>query len=374
MTETVDTVGGGQLTQVTHGEMTVVSNTESAKDMEENFASEPKPLDGDEEDATKEKEKAEKKKRSEAAAELGKAGGKAAAEAREKEPKDEPVQPKPEPTEEKEDAGDPKFKARARVMEATRKLVEERQKRENAEARLARIEAERREPPRAPHEPRLVEGEDAEPQEGDFEQYRDYVKAQARWEARQEYKEAQRKEADQRQQQARTQTIIKRVEDFNDRVTKAAEADPTLMEHIDQRLLDLKPSFTLAPNVPATAANDMAQEIVESEHSPALLRYLSEHPEEVASILKLPNSSAVSRAIGRLEAKVSGQGASPEYGHTSQIGTEERLNFPVSQAKPPVKPLGGTAQAGDDNISEDMPFDEYLRVMNARQARERRGR
>jgi hypothetical protein len=73
--ETVDAVGGGPVTQVTHDDMQVESNSESAEEMKENFGAEERPKDS-------EPEPTEEEKASEAAAELGKRGGEASAKKR----------------------------------------------------------------------------------------------------------------------------------------------------------------------------------------------------------------------------------------------------------------------------------------------------
>jgi hypothetical protein len=103
-----------------------------------------------------------------------------------------------------------------------------------------------------------------------------------------------------------------------------------------------------------TAANDIAQAIIESEHSAALLLYLSEHEEVMGELLRLPDSYAVTRAVGRLEAKLESVPPPAPRG--------------VSKAPPPVRPVASTPNPGELDVMGEMDFDTFYRRRAARRA------
>jgi len=375
MSSEVHTVGDGGLSQVTHDGLTVVSNSETADEMKENLEAEPKPLDGEPEDP----KEAEKKRVSKAAAELGKKGGEAAAKARAEkddlaEEPEEKAEAKPEEKkgEAKEEAKDEKDErkqglskqdARARVMEATRAAAEARKAREAAEARaeelearIARLEAERTKPA---GEARPAAGKGTKPTPEKFETYEEYVEALTDWRVEERVQKLTREAEIQKEATRFADRIGTTVQTFNDRFMKAAEADPELMRRVDPNLLNLKPTFTLPPGTPARAENDIAQAIVESERPAELMLHFSEHPEDYERLLKSRDTYQVVRAVGALEAKLE-RGERPG----SVIADT------VSKAKPPVRPIPASPQYSDD-LSDDMDFDEYVRVANARERRRR---
>lgn len=374
MSSEVHTVGDGGLSQVTHDGLTVVSNSETADEIRENLEAEPKPLDGEPEDP----KEAEKKKLTKAASELGKKGGEAAAKARAEkddlaEEPEEKAEAKPEKEEDK--PGNPRKDARARVMEATRAAAEARKAREAAEARaealearLARLEAEAKKlglgagdgPDKAVTGQDRSQAGNGKPTVDKYDTYEEFVEALADWKAEQREQKRARESEIQSEANRHADRIGKTVQAFNERVLKAAEVDPNLMQRVRPELLELKPTFTLPPGTPAGPENDIAQAIVESENPGALLAHFSEHSEDYERLLRLPDTFSVVRAIGALEAKLeSGQ-------RPGNVIAEA-----VSKAKPPVRPIQGSPQYNADDVDDDMDFDSYVKVMNARERRRR---
>jgi hypothetical protein len=104
------------------------------------------------------------------------------------------------------------------------------------------------------------------------------------------------------------------------------------------------------------ASNWIADELVfSSENAPALMLHLSEHPDELQRIATLSSPRAVTREMAklaaRLEAASAGVSSKPE----------------PSKAKPPVRPVTGSPHAADPtDVSEEMPFEEHVKRMNAR--------
>lgn len=352
---------GGIATAVVDG-FQVSSNTETSEQIKSNLTSEPAPKDGPPLDPEEE----EKSERSKAAAKLGKAGGEAAAKAKAKaEPKDdleEPVKAKAEPEDEAEEAPEKPSRAQARIQQLARERAEERSKRIELENRLARLEAERAPQPAPKPAPERVLA-DEEPRPDGYETYEDYVKAVARHAARSERDAVLREQAESARQAAHAETVVKKVETFNQRI----KANPALLEQVDSRLLDLQPTFTLPPGPDGRPqigpANVLADEIVGSDNPDKLLLYLSQHEDEVRKILSSRDPYELARRVGMVEARLGIEAAPPE-------APARRETY--SKAAPPVRPVVPSA-ASDDDVDADDDFDSYVKRANARDARLKRG-
>lgn len=334
---------------------------------------------------------------SEAAAELGKKGGAAAAKAREKEAKEaKPGKEAPaedegkvaakakakaapaEADDEGEDEGDvleSSPRARARVEQATRKAAEarreverERARADRLEQRLAALERERTQaaPPRHAAPPAQ---EDHEPQEGDFETYPEFVKASARWAARQERKAAEVDQIRRAQATQRAQRIGGHVDAFKDRVAKAAEADESFMERTAPLARAMQPSFTLPQGRPPGPIHVLTDEIITSPSAPALMEHFSAHPEEFRSIATLRNPREIARAVAKIEARLEGATA----GTTS---SDERPGSSpeISKARPPARPVAGSPRIANAEPGDDSSLDEHIAFYDARDKEKRRRR
>ena len=356
----------GGIVSVVHDGFSISTNEGTAKDIKANLESEPKPLDGDDEDIAEAKEKEAKEKRSEAAAELGKAGGKAAAEARDKADSKAKEDEKAKPAEGDEKQPSPRHDARARIQQLARERAEERQRRQELEQRLARLEDTRKEPQSSDGKP----AKDEMPTPETFETYEQYVERVAESIADRKMDERIAKivqEAEQhREVQARVSETQTRIEGFIEKISK----DPEIIGRVDERLLSFEPSFTLPPGTPLGPTNVMADEIMSSDIAPQLMLYFTEREDEVRRILSLPDARSISKAVGQVEYQLANKEHTAGV-HTTQAGSVQSISF----AKPPVRPLSSTAPAGtDEEPDENTDFDTYVRVMNARDQRRRRGR
>lgn len=365
---------GGAYESVTLDGLTVTSNGESADEMTENLSqSQEKPKDGPPPDP--EAEEAEKVSR--AARELGKKGGQAAAEAR-KAAEDETDEEKPA-----KPLGKPRDDPRARMLEATRKeseakkaLQAERQERERDRQERERLAAEVRElrqrieqpatvpqpsPARQPPPQTAAPDDPADPRpvEDQFNTYAEFVEARARWAARQEYETRRAQAWQARQEQEYHARVNGAVETFNQRLSKASEETPDLMDRISPEILALRPSFALQRGEQATAHTVIANEILGSERAPALMLHLTEHPEDFQRIAALSSPLAIAKEVAKLEARLE---AAPA-GISSPA--------PSSKANPPIRPVIGSPQAVDGD-SEDEPFEAFVRKHNARDQSRRR--
>lgn len=323
---------------------------------------------------TEEEAEEEADELSEAASELGKKGGKAAAKARQKAAKEakkaqeaQPPEEASEPDEaaapeesdeeepeesEEEDKKPPKNKrdARTRVLEATRQAAEA--KRERDELRreveyLRRSVEEARRPPQEQKEAASAPDGDKEPSEDDFDNYRDYVRAAARWEARQEFKQQQEARTREQQQRALDDRLVQQINKFGDAIRPHVET-------FSPDVLALKTEFQLRPGERPTASNWIANELfTDTENAPALMSHLSEHPDVLQRLAALPTPRDVTREMAILVTRLTA--ASP----TGSNGAEREE---VSKAKPPVKPVAGAPYVADGTKApkEGEDFDAWL--------------
>lgn len=84
--------------------------------------------------------------------------------------------------------------------------------------------------------------------------------------------------------------------------------------------------------------------IVTSDYGPRIRYYLGTHPEETEALLSM-NAASASRQIGKIEAKIEAE---------LQTKKGASAGKPVSQAKPPIRPVktsGSTAKIDESKIS-----------------------
>lgn len=261
--------------------------------------------------------------------------------------------------------GNPRHDPTARVAEATRQAKEareraERAEREASEYRYRLEQAERAKQPA--QEARPAPSEDAEPQEGDFENYSDYVKALARHEYKTAAREAQQQYQVHAQAAAHVQRVTQTADAFKAALAKAAESDPELHEKLAPEVMNLGPSFMLEPGVRPGPHNWIADDLLSApDRAPGLMLYLSEHPAEFQRIAALSSPRAVTRELAILSVKLSDAA-------TNGTSSERR----VSKAKPPVTPLTGSPHTASDLPDDEDDYDTHVRKMNALEKRQSR--
>lgn len=263
------------------------------------------------------------------------------------------TEPKPKPR------NDPQ----ARVEQATAKEAAAKRERDEAKAeaadlkaRLAALEAKA---PKA--EPKPVVAADPEPTVDQFDSYEKFVKAQARWEARQEIVQ---QEAERQQHAARQQReyAIREVDrQFGERYGAILAKDPEFPSKVDARLLNTPRMGVLDDPSKATFGNFLVEQVFQSEQPEALLLHLSD-PQVVQRLATLPPNQVI-RELAKVELSVTA--ASP---------TGPAVKTPaISRAKPPIQPVGSSPLAADANeISDDLSVDEHIKRMNARDRAARR--
>ncbi len=228
--------------------------------------------------------------------------------------------------------GEEPAKTPASVQKSINRLTRQRAEAERralrAEAQLEVMQSSRTQPQPAPQP-------SAGLKQSDFASYDDFIRAQARQEARDAVKEeltaSQRQSAEQRA----TETQNQRMDAFVKEATKQGAAAGIDFE-------DAWDTLTTAPRVSPA----VAEFLFEAEHKAMIADHLARNPDELARLSDLPPISAV-RELARLEVRLS---AKPVPRTTN--------------APPPGPTVGGRSVAALN--PEKMSMDEYRVYWNNR--------
>ena len=167
--------------------------------------------------------------------------------------------------------------------------------------------------------------EDERPKRDDFEDYEAFMRAEARFEARQEFKALQQQERQRSQQQSQATTDAQRLQRFNADLAKTREAVADFDEVVD------------AADVPVTQA--MRDAILESEVGALLTYHLAKNPAEAQRISQLSHVAQI-KALGAIEASLM-----------------QKPALQVSKAPSPITPINSGTRASPD--PSKMSMDEY---------------
>lgn len=285
-----------------------------------------------------------------------------------------PDQPEINAQEAKADAkadakGKPRNDPRARVEAATAKEAEAKRERDEAKAETARLNAriaelEAKGRPVAPPVAAKAPTADAEPNPEDTAKYPDgqfdrkYLKDQARWEARQEIQQQQATARQQFEQQQRETSIREVDQKFGERFQAVLAEDPDFTSKVDPRLLKTPRAGVLEDPSTATFGNFLIEQVFHSERPKELLLHLSD-PAVVQRLATLPPGQVI-RELARYEASL-GAASPPGPAHKA-----------LSQAKPPIKPVGSSPLVSNDEPGEDASDDEWLRHHQSAELKRRR--
>lgn len=360
---------------------TIQSTDKSASQIQEALDSSPKPRKiAPIPDKPKEKEPPDA---STAASVLGKRGGKAAAEARKATSVAEVSEPesadgrdvgrtgdqapvaeaddlgsdaRPTDDEPEETRGIRSESIKQRIREATARAAEAKRERDYWRAEAERVRQEREAQQRPPEQPQQGQPQKRalpfKPEE--FETYEDYLDARDEY-RRQEWEHEQRANA---QVDAYAQQLDGYFSAYRERMNKAFNGD--FESRVSEEVRNLRVSAALDANERIGPDNIIADEIVCCENPAGVSLYLSEHPEELQRLMTLPSPPHIAREIMKIEAKVEGVTA----------GTPPPGPRPLSQAKPPVRPV--TASPPVSELTGEESYDEHVLKMNARERRQRR--
>lgn len=134
------------------------------------------------------------------------------------------------------------------------------------------------------------------PKQEDFQTYEDFIRADARFEARQEYIRARQEEQQQNQQQSFNDRVRKADETFSDKLAEATTKNPALLDK-------LRNSPPLRPDLQFFG-------VKESDQPVALAEHLADNPALVLQLNQMPAERAL-REIGKIEAKLTGSSGQP---------------------------------------------------------------
>lgn len=200
------------------------------------------------------------------------------------------VETKPEPTPEK-----PVSKRQQQINDLIRRSTESDLRAKALEAEIQALKAVKpaAEPEKKPEPAAVVDPGDPEPQEAAFEDYKAFVKAQARWEIRQAKREA---DAETKKEQAAHAETAQREEFATRAKTWIERRDAFITKHPDKA--DRVTRF-LETVFAGTPIGDV---IMESEVGADVADYLAANPTEADRIARLAPISAL-RALGNIEGK-----------------------------------------------------------------------
>lgn len=255
----------------------------------------------------------------------------------------------------------PRSDPQARIDQAIGKQREAERRAAALEAELAAARAAKQEAkpvPAAndddpPPDPKKFTGEEYDPQ---------YMRQMARWEARQEFREQQAKQA---QIAAATQLegAEREIEQkFGERYGAILAEDPEFPTKVDQRLLTITRLGALPADqrAHATFGNFIVEQVFQSEHPKELLLHLSDDA-VIQRLATLPPIQVI-RQLATFEASL---------GAASPAGPA--LKPPaISHAKRPITPVGSSPMVSNDEPGEDATDDEWLRYENAKVLKARR--
>jgi hypothetical protein len=191
----------------------------------------------------------------------------------------------------------PVSKRQQQINDLIRKQTETDLRNRALEAEMAALKAAKAEPKAEPAaavaaEP-IVDPKDPEPQEADFEDYRKFVQAVARWEIRQSKREADAAADVQRRTEAaaaQRDSLQQRTSSWVERRDAFAAANPDFTTK----------ALPFLDHV--TAGTPIGDALLDSDVGPQMALYLATHPDEADRIARLAPISAL-RALGKLEAQ-----------------------------------------------------------------------
>jgi len=128
--------------------------------------------------------------------------------------------------------------------------------------------------------------EDPEPKESDFNDVHAFLKAQAKWEARQEVR-AERAAEEKRAEDRRMQQVF---DDYNRGVESLEEKYEDFDEVMESATVSIPKAAQIA--------------IIEHENGPEIAYYLAKHPDEAEQLLEMSSTRAVAE-IGRIGYQIS---------------------------------------------------------------------
>lgn len=215
-------------------------------------------------------------------------------------------------------------------------------------ARIAQMQQQPAQPMRDAMQPVPAASDDQEPTEDQFQDYASFVKAQARWQAREAVRAFQAELRANEEKQREAQWHFQRDQTFAERLNAARTANPEFDQLVNRDDIELSPP--------------MIDVIKDSDIAPQLMLHLAHYPDDAQRIQSLHPMLAYGE-MKKLEARL-------EVAMQSRTGPTSAV--PVSKARPPIRPVGSAPSGVTDDPSEMDFGPEYVRKMNAMERSRRR--
>lgn len=143
----------------------------------------------------------------------------------------------------------------------------------------------------------------------------------------------------------------RRAEKFNEACNKTYDAGKAKFKDFDVAIANLNAVGALGENVDST----FLETVNELDDAAMIIHHLGNNPEEAAKIVSLaPKKMAIE--LARLES------------------TLKKPSKEISQAPPPITPVGGKAKSEINPDADDVPMDKWLEWRNKQLERRRSGR
>lgn len=228
-----------------------------------------------------------------------------------------------------------------RMSELTRARREAERRAEEAEARLARIQAGR--PAEAP-QPQPTPQDPPKPRQEDFKTYDEFTEALADWkiDQRERTRAAEdRKRSDQESLETKISSFREKVETFRGEV-----------EDFDE-VLEAAPLVSQA----------MRDVILDSEVSAQLSYELAKNPDEIRRIAKL-SPLAAARELGRIEARIQADVKAKAEAKAAEEAAPEPQLPQISRAPAPPRPVKPKSTAERSIHDENLSYGEWEKLRN----------
>jgi hypothetical protein len=234
----------------------------------------------------------------------------------------------------------------SQINDLVRQRGETQRERDQMAAELAALRAERAQLTRAQAAPPAADGA---PKIEQFQDYDQYDEARVRYLAQQEaqrlLQQTQQQQAEYQREVARAQWQQQRDASFAQRLDSFAKEHPEFVNEVDREDIVL--------------TQPIVDVIKESPMAPALMLHIANHPEDVQRIQALHPVLAYGE-MKALEARL------------EVAATPASTRPSISQARPPIRPVGSAPSGGTDDPSSLEFGSEYVRRMNAADRSRRR--
>ena len=185
--------------------------------------------------------------------------------------------------------------------------------------------------------------------------YTAWIRATSRWEGRKEFRVQQHQAQQTAQRSQADQIYTTRMTALQEKVGKHEQTDKDWRTKVDPEI-----ASALQWSTPVKEGTPLGELVMDSDDPVAFMKYFSEHKKDFQRLTTLhPFLQGV--AFGEIKERLAVANSRPDSKPQS-----------ISQAKPPIKPLGGSPARSDDAEDEaELPVDQFIKIGNARERGQR---